>query len=251
MYEASVQNAEADVEFFSRAYRETRQKEALNIREDFCGTFIFCCEWVKSHPKRVATGVDLASLPLDFGRKYHLSKLSHEQKSRLHILQQNVMEASKTRYDLVAASNFSYFIFKQRAVLLKYIKSVYTSLEKDGVFILDHFGGPGAAELGKERRKIELGKHKYQYIWDCESVNLFTGEALFHIHFKDLQKNLLYEKVFSYDWRMWTIPELRDLLLEAGFSKVLTYKDMDEDFRKQDCNESDDDSWLVQIVAAK
>ena len=82
-------------------------------------------------------------------------------------------------------------------------------------------------------------------------MNLFTGEALFHIHFKDLEKKRLYEKAFTYDWRMWTIPELRDLLIAAGFSKVILYKDMDEEFQQQDCNESDDDSWLVQIVAAK
>ena len=37
---------------------------------------------------------------------------------------------------------------------------------------------------------------------------------------KDEEKR---EKVFTYDWRLWTIPELRDALLEAGFRNVNVY----------------------------
>jgi hypothetical protein len=28
---------------------------------------------------------------------------------------------------------------------------------------------------------------------------------------------------FTYDWRLWTIPELRDAMLEAGFSDVAVF----------------------------
>ena len=33
----------------------------------------------------------------------------------------------------------------------------------------------------------------------------------------------MYKNVFSYDWRMWTLPELKEIMLEAGFSDVLIY----------------------------
>ena len=36
-------------------------------------------------------------------------------------------------------------------------------------------------------------------------------------------KNKKYENVFTYDWRLWTIPELRDIMTEVGFNKVIVY----------------------------
>ena len=30
-------------------------------------------------------------------------------------------------------------------------------------------------------------------------------------------------KAFTYDWRLWTIPEMTDILLEAGFKDVQIY----------------------------
>jgi len=31
------------------------------------------------------------------------------------------------------------------------------------------------------------------------------------------------DRAFSYYWRMWTLPELQELLQEAGFVKVTVY----------------------------
>jgi hypothetical protein len=31
------------------------------------------------------------------------------------------------------------------------------------------------------------------------------------------------KKAFTYDWRLWSLPELRDLLLEVGFKDVIVY----------------------------
>jgi hypothetical protein len=30
-------------------------------------------------------------------------------------------------------------------------------------------------------------------------------------------------RAFSYNWRLWTLPEIRELLGEAGFSRVIVY----------------------------
>jgi len=37
-------------------------------------------------------------------------------------------------------------------------------------------------------------------------------------------------KAFTYEWRFWTLPELQDALMEAGFSQVVVYwEGADED----------------------
>lgn len=33
------------------------------------------------------------------------------------------------------------------------------------------------------------------------------------------------EKAFSYEWRFWTIAEVREILFEAGFKEVEVYTD--------------------------
>ncbi|MFB0986479.1 MAG: hypothetical protein QMB94_09280, partial [Phycisphaerales bacterium] len=34
---------------------------------------------------------------------------------------------------------------------------------------------------------------------------------------------------FTYEWRLWTIPEIRELLIEAGFSKVTVWWEGDDE----------------------
>ena len=58
-------------------------------------------------------------------------------------------------------------------------------------------------------------------------------------------------------WRLWSIPEVRELMLEAGFSKADVYwegpgKDGDGDgiYKKREKVENDD-VWIAYIVGVK
>jgi len=80
---------------------------------------------------------------------------------------------------------------------------------------------------------------------------------LCHIHFRFEDKSWL-RKAFTYDWRMWTLPELQELMTEAGFSNVQVYwEGTDEDTGEGNgdyypTNIGDDDpSWIVYIVGEK
>ncbi len=75
-YQKSVQTPDHEVEFFEQAYRDAFKKKPYVLREDFCGTFAVCCEWVASHPKRTAIGVDFCGETLQWGRDHNLAKLS-------------------------------------------------------------------------------------------------------------------------------------------------------------------------------
>ena len=53
-------------------------------------------------------------------------------------------------------------------------------------------------------------------------TNPIDGNMRCHIHFGFPDGSKL-KQAFSYEWRLWGLPELRELLDEAGFSKVTVY----------------------------
>ena len=76
LYEAAVQTPEQHSEMFALIHADITGRRAHILREDFCGTFMICCEWVKRNPKNQAIGIDLDSVPLDYGRTHHLKRLT-------------------------------------------------------------------------------------------------------------------------------------------------------------------------------
>jgi SAM-dependent methyltransferase len=250
-YEKSVQNVGFDVEFVRDQYKHFRGKAPRVLREDFCGTGKLMCEWVKDHKDNVAFGLDLDPEPVNWGKEKHYAKLNDNQQKRVTYNLKNVLAPIKERPDAVGAFNFSYFIFKERKTLLEYFKAIHKNLKDDGMFFLDIFGGPESQTL-----QVEETEHdKFSYYWDCDKFNPLTHDCLFHIHFK--VKGKKYREAFTYDWRFWTLPEVRDVLLEAGFSDVKTYWEGDDEEGGGDgefylSNEEENcESWVTYIAAIK
>lgn len=251
-YINSVQSPETDVRFFKKVYRELRHKEALTLREDFCGTYIVCQEWVKLGNLYKAIGVDLDEEPIEYGRRLAEKNLKPSQRARLNILKKNVLNPSLPKSDITAALNFSYFLFKERGMLKKYFRNVYKTLKNDGVFILDCFGGSNCYEPNEE----ETVHKGFSYFWDQDSYDPITNEAQFYIHFKIKGKKKI-EKAFSYDWRLWSIPELKEILTEVGFKDIHVYwegttksGEGDGHFKSVDKGE-DCESWIAYLAALK
>jgi SAM-dependent methyltransferase len=249
-YERSVQNAESEVDFMTAEYKRHFKKKALTFREDFCGTAAISCDWVKRDKNALAWGIDLDPEPIMMGKKRHYSKLNADQQSRMKYLKENVLKASAPNVDVICAFNFSYFIFKQRHDLLKYFKSVRKSLNKKGVFFIDLFGGPESQKLVTDTKNIPGG---LKYYWQCQKFNPITHDCLFAIHFKD--KTGKHENVFTYEWRFWMLPELLDLLKEAGFKKVVPYWEGDDEVGSGNgefdpaTDAENSDAWVSYIAA--
>lgn len=226
LYENAVQTPELNARMYGRYYQEILGKNARRMREDFCGTFAVCCEWVRLHPRNEALGLDLDPEPLAYGRRAHWSRLSTHQKRRVRIVERNVLNPTRSKWDLITAGNFSFYIFRTRHELIRYFRSCHQSLEREGVLILDMLGGPGAIQKMRERKKVPLegrkGAESYWYIWDQNSFNPITHEAKYRIHFR-LWDGTRIENAFTYDWRLWTIPEVRDALAEAGFEESCVF----------------------------
>lgn len=260
LYTASVQSVDADLDFFSRVFRKERGRRFKLLREDFCGTAALACEWVDRRSGHRAWGVDLDRRTLDWGARRYVSRLG-KAAERIELLCQDVLEWDGPPVEVVAALNFSYCVFQTRDRLRAYFEVVRRSLVDDGMLFLDIFGGSEALQEDLEKRKIDPSKAldgtripAFTYYWEQKRFNPIDHRIVCNIHFK-LADGTKLRRAFHYDWRLWTLPELRELLLEAGFSRAEVYVegwDDEEDesdgiFRRRKYFENQS-GWVAYVV---
>lgn len=254
LYLQSVQAPDVDAAFFSKVYKKEFGQPAKTLREDFCGTFAVCCEWAKRGDDMVAYGVDLDPEPLAWGATHNLLPLSEAQKARVHTLEADVRAANTPKVDVLAAQNFSYCIFKTRQELARYFKVAHDSLADKGVFVLDLFGGYESIEDNKEETTEHDG---FDYIWEQHKYDPINAFGTYKIHFRFPDGSQL-KNAFVYDWRLWTIPEVREVLHEVGFGQVDVYwegtdpKTQEGSGRYYKALQADcDPAWTCYIVGVK
>ena len=218
LYQQSVQCVEAEIDMVDENFKKLRNRQATSLREDFCGTANTSCEWVRRRPANTAVGIDLDNKVLEWGQTHNINKLKDSMQKRITLLNENVLTVQTTPMDMVLAMNFSYQIFKTRVDLIRYFHRVYETLTKDGVLFLDAFGGYEAFREMEESTEFD----NFTYVWDQHRYNPINGDitCLIHFIFSDGSK---IRRAFSYHWRLWTLPELQELLIEAGFQRVLVY----------------------------
>ena len=254
-YQESVQEPEHEVEIFDLIYREAYGKKPLTLREDFCGTFAVCCEWVKSDKDRRAVGIDLCPETLGWGIENNLNKLDPSAKEKVEVLEKDVRSQTTPKVEILAAQNFSFWIFKSREEVVDYFRIAYGNSQDKGIMIMDMMGGKESyATDVTDKRTIVKGKDGFKYRWEQAYFNPVTSDCSFYIHFKFGDGSRM-KRAFEYHWRFWTIPEVREMLAEAGFKKSLVYWDVapeDEEEKWSAVDEADnDDSWLCYIVGIK
>ena len=253
LYEKAVQNVDFDIDFVKRVYKKIRGKEATLLKEDFCGTFNLCCNWVQKNSLHRAVGVDIHAPTLQWGKKNNLSKLSDEQQKNITLFCDNVLNVNRPQTEVVVAFNFSYFLFKTRTELLGYFKNAFKSLKSDGILFMDSFGGSESYLVLEEKRKIS----GFTYIWEHASYHPVTSETMCKIHFEFPDGSKM-RNAFVYDWRLWTLAEINELLLEAGFREVQIYWEGTDSetgkgngvFRITKKGEPCE-SWIAYVVAIK
>lgn len=256
-YQKSVQSADHEVDFFEQAYKDVYRKRPFSLREDFCGTFAVCCEWVKSHNKRTAIGVDLCAETIQWGRDHNLAKLTDGQQTRIRLLEQDVRKRNRPQVDVLAAQNFSFWIFKTRAEVIEYFKVARANLKREGIMVTDMMGGGDCFIEGQtDKRTIKKGKRGFKYHWTQDRFDPVTHDARFSISFKFRDGSRL-KDAFVYEWRFWSIPEVREMLAEAGFSESHVYWEQED----EDGNETNEwdravavssvPCWIAYIVAVK
>lgn len=223
LYEKSVQSPEHDVPFFAEYFENYTGHPLRVLREDFCGTAAMATHFVTRHPENRAVGVDLDWPTLNWGIKHNASLLTVDQQKRLTLIHGNVLDHHPSYVQLALALNFSYMIFKDRPTLLQYFKRVKEALQPGGMFILDIWGGSESQVLQEEPREIanpdDDGIGNFTFIWDQDAFDPATYFCTMRMHFS-FQDGSEMRNAFVYDWRMWTMPEVMELMNEAGFGDV-------------------------------
>lgn len=254
LYQLSVQDAAGECDFFQLAYKDAFKKAPVKLREDFCGTFNVCCEWVRRHARRSAVGVDIDPDPISWGIAHNLAKLSDTQRNRVELIQADVRDVTGPKADVVAAGNFSFNVFHDRADLRDYFRAAWHNLGKRGIFCLDMLGG---YEIQQDEQEEVKKKKGFKYVWEQEIWDPIRNRAVFHISFRFKDGSEL-PRAFTYDWRMWSIPEVREVMAEAGFSDTIIYwegtdhESGEGDGEYKPCQEGEADAvWLAVAVGVK
>lgn len=261
LYEAAVQCVDADLDFIEQVYRRRNGRLPVTLREDFCGTASLAAAWAARRPENRAVGLDLDAATLAWGRRHRLGPIG-EAARRVRLIRADVRHAARYPADVALALNFSFCVFRERTDLAAYFGAVRRSLQPGGLFVLDMFGGqegttPGRTAKRKggatdpDGRRVE----RFTYLWEQVDFNPVDRRIRCAIHFR-LRGGRLLRNAFTYDWRAWTLPELRDVLLDSGFSEVEVHAegwddeadDGDGKFRKR-ARFEDIASWVVYLVA--
>lgn len=258
LYQSSVQDTEAELNFVADTFEEHNGRPLRLIREDFCGTANTACDWVKRSKNNQAIGIDLDTEVLEWGRVHNLHALSNEQQQRIQLIHGNVMQPGTQEVDTVLAMNFSYYLFLERDSLRQYYRRVCNSLKADGMFIMDAYGGYEAHQELEEERECEDDQiGTFTYVWDQHRFNPINHHMNCQIHFKFPDGSRM-NQAFNYNWRLWSLPELQEILSEAGFSRVYVYWEGTD----EETNEGDgvysietegeaDAGWICYLVAQK
>lgn len=249
LYEEAVQNPEAEVENIDKFFSAKYGRLPSFLREDFCGTAFLSCTWVAHRDGNTALGVDYDGPTLDSGRVSHLRALG-DRAGRVELVEGDVRDVGAPAADVLAATNFSWWCFHTRAELRAYFENCLRSLRDEGMLLLDIYGGPEAQVPQFEERECE----GFDYVWDQDVFNPITHEYRTKIHFRFPDGSEMTD-AFEYHWRLWMIPEVRDLLLDCGFKNVeVWWEGADEDGEPDgdfQVNEEGDTApaWVAYITA--
>lgn len=224
-YEAAVQGVEWDLDFLVRAFRTRNDRAPRTFREDFCSTAALATAWAQRHPDNRSWAVDLDPEPLAWAKRHRLP-YARGVEGRVHLVRSDVRRPQRPAVDVACALNFSWWVFHRRTDLVAYLRAARASLVSRGLLVMNLYGGTRAEKPLVERTRKAAGNgpdgtmHEgFTYIWEQESFDAVTRRLLAHIHFESRAGRRM-ARAFTYDWRMWTLPELRECALEAGFREV-------------------------------
>lgn len=233
LYRLAVQHPEAEAQFLYRTYVHYFRAAPTRLREDFSGTAAVSAAWVELGEDSRALAIDAHAPTARWSRRYADRRLS-DRAGDLHVVCADVMEIASPKVDVVAALNFSAFIYHTPETLLAYLRQTRRCLGRRGIVVLDVFGGPGAMTPGVQRRRVrppaEEGIPAFTYEWEQRSYDHLTGRIDCRIHFGLSGLKGSRERVrdaFRYDWRLWTLPELLGLMREANFGRIEVWGDRD------------------------
>jgi Methyltransferase domain len=243
LYELAVTNPGPLAALLHAAWNGSRRVKPV-LREDFSGSGALARHWAGSFGPAIAVDRDAAAIR------------ACGKHANLETVKSDVMTCRR-KADIIAATNFAAGYWHDRASLVKYLAHCRRMLNKGGLLCCDLYGGSDAFVPGVSTVKLRgPAGERVEYHWEQVEARPQTGRVLNAIHFR-VGKGKLIRNAFTYDWRLWSIPELKDAMLEAGFRSVHLYDRLgdaiDSDgnllIRELAPDEEMDDPYVVYVIA--
>lgn len=252
LYELCVQSPKHAVPLL----RAIHGREPTTLGEDFAGTGALSRAWCRMVPGGRAIAVDMDEAVLARCRDEWAREGGAAE--ALVTITGNVVPPAAAAHpagpidaarnaDVIYTGNFSIGEIHDRAALVRYLAHTRARLDparagggRGGVFVCDTYGGETAFMTGDVEREHESGEAiggveggaKIVYTWEQRQADPLTGRVVNALHFRleDTRGDTLAElpDAFVYHWRLWSVPELRDAMLEAGFARTEIYAQLPE-----------------------
>ncbi|MGD9790442.1 MAG: hypothetical protein AB7Q00_00690 [Phycisphaerales bacterium] len=211
----------------SRFLRAVHAGSPRILREDFSGTAALARGWLELDSCHRAIAVDAVQAVVRLAER----RTPREHRDRLRVMARDVM-ACRLKADIVAATNFPLGYFHDRLSLLKYLRHARACLRLGGVLVADLYGGESAFRLGTTRKRLRgPNGERITYHWEQRDANAVSSRVLNAIHFdvREIDGTMrTIRDAFVYDWRLWSMAELKDAMLEAGFRAVEVHDSLGE-----------------------
>ncbi len=279
LYECCVQRPGAVVELLTQAHGGS----PLRLAEDFCGSAAVSRAWVGSDSRRTAVASDADAESLAIARLRSNAVAGCAERLRFALAQHGQDPGSmgapaSSRADVVFAGNFSIGELHDRASLLRYLRDCRERLGPEdggGILACDTYGGslaltPGvmvrtvvpetqdSGVLSTQSAGTSSGLERaaaptriIRYAYEQVSADPHTGRVENHLHFDVIESGELIcrlRSAFVYRWRLWSVPEIRDAMTEAGLcrSDVVTHLD-----RESVADGREERDWFAALVVGR
>lgn len=233
LYELCAQNPPRDAKLLRAIHANSARPKPnapLTLGEDFCGTAALSRAWTSLSPTFRAVAVDIDTPTIARATR---DSANH---TNIKLIRADVRKV-KDPVDLIAVLNFSICELHTRRDLLAYFKHAHSRLTKrKGSLICDLYGGADSYQTGLLDQTISpprdhpAAKDRILYSWEQRTTDPLTARVVNAMHFdvtpggkSKSAKHQVFLDAFVYDWRLWTIPELREAMHEAGFKHTAVY----------------------------
>lgn len=233
LYELCAQNPPRDAKLLRAIHADATRtpRKNLVLAEDFCGTAALSRAWCDLSPAFSAVAADIHAPTLNRARQLSTNH------PRIKLIRADVRTV-KDPADLIAVLNFSICELHARGDLVAYFKHARSRLaRRRGAFVCDLYGGADSYQTGLLDQTISpprghpASKDRILYSWEQRAADPLTARVVNAMHFdvrpggpkSGTARHQVFLDAFVYDWRLWTIPELREAMLEAGFKHTAVY----------------------------
>lgn len=266
-YELCVQSPRHVVAFLRGAHAN----QPVVLAEDFCGTAAISRRWCAEAAKR---GEDARAVALDLDEPTLTAARRRAQAAGLErditFIGADATDPSwqtdphaPVGADVVFVGNFSIGYIHHRPDLVRYLALARERLARGnggfggGIFACDTYGGASAFKRGGfTRRHPSPGKEVVHYSWSHDAADPRTAIVENSISFRvEVDGQVVQElpRAFTYCWRLWSIAELREAMLDAGFASTDVYTDTNTapGATPQPVEDPTDlgEDWIVLVVA--